>query len=247
MYVQIFSDLHLEFYKSFNEFIEENKGKISFKKDKKAECLILAGDIGKINTEIFNDFLKYVNKEWHHTFYVLGNHEFYHSKKTHEKLLEEYYSLCKKYANITLIEPDKEYFYGSFRIIGCTLWSQAKDKDTNSINCFKKIKMLDESRRTKPINIEYYNNLHKEHKYYLMKLLTNETIVITHYPIISKEEASIFSKELKEMNIKDCVFINGHTHFNHDFEKDGNRFISNQLGYPKEISKFKVFNGLFYL
>lgn len=64
MIVQIYSDIHLEFYKSYPKI------------EKKAKVLILAGDIGKINNNIYTEFMAYINKTWEKTFYVLGNHEF---------------------------------------------------------------------------------------------------------------------------------------------------------------------------
>lgn len=247
MEIQIFSDIHLEFYKQYPKI------------DKKAELLFLAGDIGKINHKNFDEFISYVNDTWERTYYVLGNHEFYHNKKTHIKLLQEYQDFFDNYSNIILVQPGKEYYYKGFRIIGSTLWSHAYCKYTN---CFNNIKMFDESKYRKcPISLNYYNSLYEDHLNLLKQNIKDKTIILTHYPVTqfntshpkfnnqSQEVKDIFANNLlDELNVKDCIFISGHTHYSFDFEYKSNRFISNQFGYPDEINETGINeNGLYII
>lgn len=222
---------------------------------KKAEVLILAGDIGKINNNIYTEFMNYINKTWEKTFYILGNHEFYHNKKTHLQLEYIYDNFFNDFENIILMKPDKIYQYENFNFIGCTLWSYAMKKFTN---CFKKIKYYNKEKKIKEnITLDYYNNLYFEHKNKLLSKIKDNIIVITHYPVIdfnvrhskysnqTEEEKKIFSNNL-DLKCKNCVFISGHTHYSFDFNYNGNRFISNQFGYPNKINETRLkTDGLF--
>lgn len=69
MFIQIYSDIHLEFYNTFPKI------------NKKAKYLILAGDIGRICDKNYKEFIDYCSKTWEQTIVILGNHEFYHKKK----------------------------------------------------------------------------------------------------------------------------------------------------------------------
>ncbi len=66
---QLFSDIHLEFSKTF------------FKLPPLTNYLFLAGDIGKLSHLTFKPFFDYCSNNWKEIFYVLGNHEYYSSKK----------------------------------------------------------------------------------------------------------------------------------------------------------------------
>jgi predicted phosphodiesterase len=234
MDIQVFSDIHLEFHKDFPKI------------ERKADVLFLAGDIGKINHKNYEEFIQYVNDTWEQTYYVLGNHEFYHSKKTHIRLLVDYQELFEKFVNVTLVLPGQEYYYKGFRIIGSTLWSYAHDKYTN---CFKKIRMNHPtSHRKCPITLEYHNTLYENHLEFLKTNIKNKTIVLTHYPVIqygtshpkfenqNQQVKDMFANNIvNELDVEYCVFIAGHTHYSYDFEYNGNRFISNQFGYPDEF------------
>ena len=70
--IQILSDIHLEFYKTYPEFKPH------------AKYLFLAGDIWTIDSKWdfkVKKFLEYCSKNWEKTFYILGNHEFYQPTK----------------------------------------------------------------------------------------------------------------------------------------------------------------------
>lgn len=234
MKVQIYSDIHIEFYKKYPK-IERN-----------AEILILAGDIGKLNLPQYTAFLEYINSTWEQVIYVLGNHEFYHNKKTYNVLMNDYIDLFNKYERIKLLHDCSEFLYKNYRFIGCTLWSFARDKLTN---CFSKIKMINPNTIKKEgISVDFYNSLYQTQKQQLIENIGNNTIVITHYPITqyntsspkycdeTEETKLIFANNIiDELGVEKCVFISGHTHYSFDFEYKNNRFISHQFGYPDEI------------
>ena len=66
MSFQLYSDIHTELSKkSYPEITPTTK------------YLILAGDIGKITTVNFKQFITYCSERWEKVLYVFGNHEFY--------------------------------------------------------------------------------------------------------------------------------------------------------------------------
>jgi hypothetical protein len=78
-----------------------------------------------------------------------------------------------------------------------------------------------------------------------------KTIIMTHFPPIQSGaiEPSLLEKNsilnlysswqdntLDKLNLTNVfLWISGHTHWSYDFEKNGIRLISNQLGYKNEL------------
>lgn len=239
MLVQIYSDIHLEFYKSYPKIV------------KKAKYLILAGDIGKLCDNNYKEFIDYCSETWEKTIVVLGNHEFYHNKKTIDKLLDSYISFFSQYENVILLEKNKTYIE-DWEVIGLTMWSNILPKYSELLNCVNKIKTTNYnsgSKRTEKIGYKKLNELHEESIKWLFDNYdkNKKTILITHHPITSKnisqtkyeneplERKQAFATDLKINNENKMVCISGHTHFSHDFEDNTIRYISNQMGYKEEI------------
>jgi predicted phosphohydrolase len=181
---QLFSDIHLEFFKDYPKIVPLT------------DYLFLAGDIGKLSHPTFKPFFDYCSNKWKKTFYVLGNHEYYSSDKTHQKLNESYKEFFSSYSNVHLLDDsyyDLEDENQSYRIYGSTLWSEINS--TDGLNDFNMIKMKNEKNWTVPINISYYNDLHtnsvtklfdmiKTHKFDPMA--PRDLIIITHFPPVKK-------------------------------------------------------------
>jgi predicted phosphodiesterase len=234
MKFQLISDIHLEFYKSFPKIppIEDT--------------LILAGDIGKINIPNFEPFLQYCNDNWKLVIYVLGNHEYYHNKKTFDILFLEYQELIKKFPNIKLLEND-EFETDECLFIETTFFPKIKIPFTN---CFQQIKEKNDKNWTVGISISTWNLLFQKSYFYLQnrlkKLPDKKIVIITHYPLTMSgtsspkydlntfEKKENFAFEFDFENKKNLICLAGHTHYSFDFIKDGIRFISNQIGYHDE-------------
>ena len=115
--------------------------------------------------------------------------------------------------------------------------------------CPSKIKMRNiNTNRKSDISVDFYNSLYQTQKQQLIQNIQNNTIIITHYPVIqyntsspkynsqNNEVRNIFANNiLNELNVTNCVFISGHTHYSFDFTYKNNRFISNQFGYLNEL------------
>lgn len=243
---QIYSDLHLEFYKSF-PMIEPV-----------ADYLILAGDIGTFSKNNIINFFDYINNKWKKIFYVLGNHEFYSSNNHLNKTKTKFKQIINKYDNIIILDKD-EYILDNIIILGCTMWTFNENNIENYMNDFKKIKYFDNIKNRKfNIDCNFLNNIHLDEKKWLFKKLDKysdkKIIVITHFPLIQYQTSSpiyINQQKLiknyfannfeKELSIYDnLILISGHTHYSYDFIYDNNKFISNQMGYPDE--KYEGFN-----
>ena len=246
MRFQVSSDIHLEHYKEIPENIILPK----------TEYLFLAGDIGQIKNPTYKTFIDYISLNWKHTIIILGNHEFYHSRKHYEKLLIEYEEFFMEYENITLLEKDIIELDG-YRVLGLTMW--AKFNSTTNLNCPNKIKKREvngKKIRTIPMGYKGINELFKESVEWLKTNYDEDypTIIITHYPLTtssehirqvkyrdeSKESIYEFASDLPIMKgVNELICISGHTHYSHDYIDENNvRYISNQYGYKDEITKY---------
>jgi predicted phosphohydrolase len=240
--IQLYSDIHLE----LNE-------KIFPKIKPLCDYLFLAGDIGKINTPNFKDFFDYCSANWKKIFYVLGNHEYYHSHKSYLKLNQEYKDFFKGYSNVHLLDNDI-YEFDDFVILGSTLWSYVGS--SMNLNDFAKIKSYDETKqRTYNISIEEFNDLHIKCLNFLNtqidKYKEKKIIIMTHFPP-SQENTSHpkYNNQLpylKDYFASNCIddisddhniitWIYGHTHYSNSINhKKKIKLISNQMGYLDEF------------
>ena len=234
MKAQILSDIHLEYLKEIPDNIEP-----------KCDLLILPGDIINKSSSLSEQFLEYVNNNWKKVFIVLGNHEYYNmdskTKTSYDEFKKYYSRLFSNYKNITFLDKTITTYNGR-RIIGCTLWSKILDQDAYLLK-----NIYDDN--GEKIDTTFIQDIYKEESLWLKENMKCNDIVITHYPTTRHKTShpkfknqtpvshSCVSTELKA-NVKNCVFICGHTHYSFDFELDNNRYISNQKGYENENAKF---------
>lgn len=263
MNIQVYSDIHLEHYKTYPKI------------EPKCDIIILCGDIGKLDKQNYKDFFLFLSENWKHVIYVLGNHEYYHNSRTIDKLNEEYKTFISQFNNIYLL--DRDYIIiDNIMYIGCTLWSKA-NQITDKINDFNMIKVkrqLPRYVKTDKINENEYNEFNIKDKEYLLQTIKsviktgeiNKIVVVTHYPLIQKNTSNPMYKE-QTQNIKDyfannidlteyssnkteIICISGHTHWSYDFVYNNIRYISNQFGYLDELkngySKLKL-DGIFHI
>ncbi len=173
MKIQYCSDLHLEFLENKN-FIKKNPLKVE------GDLLLLAGDIVPFGAmKQSNDFFDYVSDNYHTTFWLPGNHEYYGydlSKKI-GSLREEIRS------NIFLVN-NQAIVHQDVNLIFSTLWSQIKPANEwviqQSISDFFVIKF-----GKKKLTAPQFNSLHLECLSFLTDALQakddRKTIVVTHH------------------------------------------------------------------
>lgn len=251
--VQIISDIHLEFYKSYPKI------------KPLAKYLFLAGDIGTIKNQYdfrVKKFLSYCSMNWEKTFYVLGNHEFYQTderidnKINFEELELKYNKICLEFSNVYLLSNSFAEIEPGINVYGTTLWTGNYGYSYNVsdiLNDYNMISIKSKINGNISINENYINNLSITQLEKLKKYLDNaknvKIIILTHFPPIrqgvsnpkyfSQPEyiANYFSWNdiYKQLNTTNVVgWISGHTHWSYDITLDNIRFISNQMGYNEE-------------
>lgn len=262
--VQIYSDLHIEFYNSFPKIPIE------------AEVLILAGDIGIKSKKNYIEFLNYVSNNWKIVFYVLGNHEYYISSNYFDKINQSYHEIFNSFENIILLD-NKSYIYNDnnklYKFIGSTLWANATEFSKNYVNCFNIIKEKRNNRKY-PLSVNKFNKMNKTSKQFIIDSLYEEKediniILITHYPTIMESSHSKYNTQdilikklfandinihdLENLNCTNITCISGHTHYSFDFDiknKNNVRYISNQMGYYDEAVKDETYfkyDGIYFI
>jgi predicted phosphohydrolase len=233
--IQFCSDLHLEF--------PENKNYLKrFPIKPEGEILLLAGDIVLLKTiKEHDDFFNYCSDNFETTFWIPGNHEYYHTDLAdvkaplHEKIKE----------NVILLN-NQMVTYENVELIFSTLWSHLPPQFEyivqQSVNDFNLIKQ-----NGKTITAKDFNELHQTDLAFLQTVLAKQTnkerIVVTHhvptlmhYPELYRNSNinSAFAVELFDIIERSNAthWIYGHHHCNTPVFKIGNTsMLTNQLGY----------------
>jgi len=238
MLIQYASDLHLEFPAN-QKFMQRQPLQAV------GDVLILAGDILPFTLiEKHQDFFSFIADHFETTFWLPGNHEYYHfdiaqkSGKIHEAIR----------SNVFLVN-NTSVMQAHVKLIFSTLWSRIRPnyqwQIENSLNDFHLIK-----HKGGRFSVEHYNQLHADCLTYIQQELasiaTEKVAVFTHhcptflnYPEQYKGDAlnDAFAVELFdsiEPSGIDCWGY-GHHHTNTpEFNIGSTRLISNQLGYVQQ-------------
>ena len=258
--IQVYSDIHIDSWKKIPELIPT------------ANYLFLAGNICQLNNTLFFPFFDYCSKKWEKVFYIPGNIEFYSLKKNYQTLEFEYNLKIKEryknvfYLNDTFISLDDE-----IDVYGSIFWPVPNYKSTyeaklyiddfTQIKYFKNgknlnfdlqfIKELSDTSLLKLTDFLNKSNNHTKNK---------KVIILTHFPpfyegtnfklLNSNLNFSWNNQiEFEKMNLNNILYwISGHTHWSYTINKFNCNFISNQLGYKKEIGTTNLKeDGLFII
>jgi predicted phosphohydrolase len=242
--LQYASDLHLEF-PSNKEYLKQHP------LQPLGEVLVLAGDIVPFAVlDKHQDFFSYVSDNFNTTYWMPGNHEYYHfdiaekSGVLHEKIR----------SNVFLVN-NTSVALENVKLIFSTLWSKISKghqwQIERSLNDFHLIKHAGFR-----FSIEQYNQLHEESLTFIqneLKTMKDEKVaVFTHhcptflnYPAqfkgdILNEAFAVELYDLIEASDIAC-WVYGHHHNNiPEFSIGNTRLITNQLGYV-QINENKFF------
>ena len=182
---QYFSDLHLERYVN------------TFPKIKQiADNLILAGDIGHPETEIYNEFFSYYSKKYENIYLVHGNHEvsFLDKQKINEKKFTE--------KNIHLLNNNFFIHKNKILIAGSILWTPKVNTIENTKSIHFLHDMVENSQYQKKIFITHY-------------LPSYELIVKKYHQLPYKKYQDRYANHLDYLMRKKQspqVWICGHSH-----------------------------------
>ena len=236
MTIQYASDLHLEFPE--NEYLLRRKNLVP-----KADTLILGGDI--VPFHLIGDqawFFDYVSQNFKTTYWIPGNHEYYHSdisirSRAFVELIRKNVFLVNNYA--VTIE--------NVRLIFATMWTSIKANHQIAIqrrmNDFHLIKKVGDR-----LTCEDLNEEHQLALAFINRELSAETgkkVVITHhvptfinYPpeYLGDLLNEAFAVNLNHLILKNGpgYWIYGHHHKNiPDFKIGHTSLVTNQLGYVR--------------
>lgn len=235
--IQYCSDLHLEF--------DRNRKWIGkYPLTVKGDILLLGGDIVPFaQIGHYEDFFDFVSRSYQATYWIPGNHEYYHSDinlrngTLHEAVRHNVFLVNN--TTITIDNTD---------LICSTLWSHINPAHeweiTRAMSDFHVINSGESKLR-----IAGYNRLHAQCIQFLEQAITASKavhkIVLTHhvptlmnYPEKYKGDIlnEAFAVELHDFIETSGVnyWIYGHTHCNTpDFKINNTQLLTNQLGYVK--------------
>jgi len=235
MNLQFASDLHLEF--------PDNKEFLGIKPLKpEGDILLLAGDIVPLyQMDKHSDFFNYLSDHFSVTYWLPGNHEYYHSDISQRS---EY--LNEKIRDNVFLVNNASMLAGNVNLIFTTLWTKISSRNQFEIQLrlsdFHVIKY-----NGRLLSVEQYNLMHDRCRSFLKeefdKKKPGQTIVITHhmptflnYPEAYKGDAlnEAFAVELSDLieTAEPEYWIFGHHHENKGEFKIGKTLLTtNQLGY----------------
>ena len=232
--LQYASDLHLEFPAN-KEFLKQHP------LQSVGDVLVLAGDIVPFAVmDKHKDFFSYVADNFETTYWLPGNHEYYHFDLAEKNgLLNE--AIC---SNVFLVN-NTSVVHENIKLVFSTLWSQISPgyqwQIERSLNDFHVIK-----HKGYRFSSETYNQLHAESLAFIQnELITKEekVAVFTHhcptfmnYPEQYKGEVlnEAFAVELYDLieASEIACWVYGHHHINTtEFTIGNTKLITNQLGY----------------
>jgi predicted phosphodiesterase len=241
--IQILSDLHLEAPVAYDVF----------EITPTAEYLALLGDIGYTKDVGLIDFLRKHLAKFEIIFFVLGNHEPYHSSYAASKqhlLTLQAETEQQARGKFVLLDQTRYDLSPTVSILGCTLFSNIADAQKDFVNFG-----LNDFYHTENWTVEDHVQKHKSELCWLnsevQKLMEGsdrKIIIMSHYSptddaytIDPKHKSSNMSsgfmtdlsQEICFSSERVAVWAFGHTHFNCDFEHEihQTRFITNQRGY----------------
>ena len=233
--IQYASDLHLEFPRN-SKFIKENP------LQPVGDILVLSGDIVPfVVMDKFDDFFSYLADHFQHTYWLPGNHEYYHFD-----IADKCGVLNERIRNNVTLVNNTSVVQNEVNILFSTLWSQINVSHQwqieRSLNDFHHIKY-----KGSHFTSEKYNALHYDSLDFIKQSVNQSNgekiVVFSHhcptflnYPPKYKGDAlnEAFATELHDfIETSNIAFWGyGHHHCNTpDFFIGNTRLITNQLGY----------------
>jgi prepilin-type processing-associated H-X9-DG protein len=212
--------------------------------------VVLAGDIGHIESQTFRDFIEYCSNTWDHVIFVPGNREFYHNDVPYQDLWKAYEQFCSSYANVYFLDGHSLEVNG-IMFFGTTMWTPIDPKWEDGkprIRSFHQtIHCWDDLRSLSAFLEQYRRHPCK--------------VIVTHFPITREhtchpryadqpeEKKRYFSANWLSLFPRKYLhgvwrICSGHTHHSYRIEHArGVTIWSNQLGYPGAEDLLYVPNG----
>jgi predicted phosphohydrolase len=241
--LQYASDLHIELPAN-KEFLKQHP------LQPVVDVLILAGDIVPFAImDKHKDFFNYVSDHFETTYWLPGNHEYYHFDIT-----KRYGVLNEQIRSNVFLVNNTSVVHGNGRLLFSTLWSKISPGNQwqieRSLNDFHQIK-----NNGFLLSGEKYNELHEESLAFLQKEISEtyeeQMAVFTHHcPTFLNYPEQYKGDVLNEafaVELFDCIessninyWVYGQHHRNTpEFSIGYSRIITNQLGYVQHYEYLK--------
>lgn len=175
MKVRLISDVHLD----------NNRNWIPPKNWEDSDLGILAGDIGNPYDPQYKNVLIHTARKHRISVLVPGNHEYYNEDKSMESIKEKLKELTRDTGVILLDNTTYDISSPvSLRLIGSTLFPYIPNEYYPYLKRIKHGLVTKISRNMYPLSIDELNQLNKNDKHFLQRMITQgeDSIVITHYP-----------------------------------------------------------------
>ncbi|MER1987093.1 MAG: metallophosphoesterase [Solibacillus sp.] len=234
--IDYISDLHLDFHVSMDSSVWLVKTSFFLSKllpEEKGDILVIAGDLSHHNEQSYN-ILKFFSAVYDQVLFVMGNHDYYvlpgepfqQSKQRETDLL----TFVKDAPNVRCLSYFEKFDYRGVTFAGATSWYPLQTEQEqrvfyHSMNDSKLIREFDIA-ATHQVEMQAFVELEPV------------DVLITHVPptrIDSHDfwgSTDCFLNTLPSSAAK--VFIFGHSHEQHVYEKDNAVYCINALGYPRE-------------
>ena len=223
----------------------------------RAPYLLLAGDIGYPESQIYKDFIKRCSKKFEKVFYISGNHEYYQNNKCSQKSIEEIddyiKDICRQYNNVYYLQ-NNYYAFDDLLIVGSTLWSDIENSCLSDLSDYSKI-YHDKNELLTVNDSTHMFNKNKEYIQSIIETSVKNVLVMTHhlpsYKMIlpefeSSPYKSHFASDLEYLFRPPVVaWVCGHAH---GFNKqciNNIPCIMNGIGYPSEPRRGASLNFTF--
>lgn len=243
MQIDYISDLHLDFHVPFESPLwplELSQFLSKLLPEKFGDILILAGDLSHYNEQSYM-ILNFFGSLYDQVLFVMGNHDYYllpgestfeNSKQREEDLL----AYVKDSSKVHCLSYFETFEYNGVTFVGATSWyplqsEREKHVFYNHMNDCKLIREFDIA-ATHQLEMNAF------------AALAPVDVLITHMPptrIDSHDfwgSTDCFLNTLPSSAAK--IFIFGHCHEQHIYEKDDAYYCINALGYPREGLKQKI-------
>ena len=238
MNIQFASDLHLEFSEN-NRFLKLNPLIPS------GDILILAGDIVPFHLiDQRLDFFKYCSDHFAFTYWIPGNHEYYHGD-----LLTRAGQFMEDIEQNVHLVNNMWAHHGNTRLIFSTLWTSISNEKAwhvqNGLNDYRIIKddgkLFTTSRSTKLFeeNFDFIKTAVANNESEKCIVITHHVPTFQYYPeeyrnsVINEAFAVDLDHFIEESGVD--YWIYGHHHRNVPAFKIGNtELLTNQMGYVSQ-------------
>lgn len=250
MFLQLASDLHLEFYTSLDQIPEIPVSHPS-------AILCLCGDIGYPGKDLMKQFLLHQAQRFQKVLLIAGNHEYYCSNV--DVVKQELDALNNLHPNLLYLNKSSYVHVDSdtqqcYKFLGCTLWTQIEPEDASfvsrTMNDYHLVKIR-EDKKLRRLSIDDTNAWHVEHLAWLKQQIASananeKLIILTHHAPIKQGTSAAnmqdsqlqvaFASNLDDLMGEQVVaWCFGHTHHSCVIKHEkGTIIMANQLGYQKK-------------